>query len=118
MKGRKARVLLYVRKFLNSPGTHAGAYIIAKVTSCSQDKKDGYINRAYCQLDLADCSRVISLDFGVGDPSSLRKLDVLVDTLVRFREALVAAQDEYKEVLADKKKRGIKDKWDLSDLDD
>lgn len=70
----------YQRKFLNRPGYHAGAYVLATVEgSC------GY-------LTIADGRRLITLDFYVSTPenrrNSLHKVDALIDTLTAMRAAL------------------------------
>ena len=80
----------YTRHFLNRRGFHAGGYILAIVEDTSKRTND----RVWptIELTLADCGRQISLDFDVhpGDlANSLHKIDVLVDTLTKFRAALV-----------------------------
>ena len=81
----------YTRRFLNKRGFHAGAYVLA----CVEDTSKRREARVWptIELTLADCGRQISLDFST-DPTdlanSLHKVDVLVDTLTRFRAALVA----------------------------
>lgn len=87
-----------VRKFLNRKGYHAGAYIIAEVEDSSRFKGDeagwGYI---HTDLTLADCGRSVSFEFPLSTAghrrNSLRKLDIMIDTLSRFREALEAEAD-------------------------
>ncbi len=80
----------YTRRFLNKRGFHAGAYVLAAVEDTSRRTED----RVWpsIELTLADCGRQISLDFDV-DPgdlaNSLHKVDVLIETLVKFRAALV-----------------------------
>jgi hypothetical protein len=81
-----------IRKFLNLQGFNAGAYILAEVEDSSASDDD----RPYVDvnLTLADCSRSVSFDFDIGSAparrNSLRKLNVMIDSLLEFREALVA----------------------------
>lgn len=88
------RYHLRVRRFLNRPGHHAGAHVMAVVPDSSSCTKEGCDHR-WCsdpELRIADCSSVISLEFDRDTASdrrnSLYKLDVLIDTLTRFRAAL------------------------------
>ena len=81
----------YTRRFLNRRGHHAGAYVLASVedTSRRAPDDDGWVET---ELVMSDCGRQIRLDFDVdraGLANSLHKLDVLIDTLTRFRAALV-----------------------------
>ena len=81
----------YTRRFLNRRGHHAGAYVLASVEDTTRRKPD---DDAWVETDfvLSDCGRQIQLDFDVdpaGLPNSLHKVDVLLDTLTRFRAALV-----------------------------
>lgn len=80
----------YTRRFLNRRGHHAGAYVLASVEDTSRSPDD----TAWTDIDfvLSDCGRQIRLDFDVdtdGLANSLHKVDVLLDTLTRFRAALV-----------------------------
>jgi hypothetical protein len=80
----------YTRRFLNKRGHHAGGYILAAVEDTSKRKDD--FDWVDIEFTIADCGRQISLDFGVGSKdlaNSLYKLDVLIDTLNKFRTALV-----------------------------
>ncbi|MGH2702105.1 MAG: hypothetical protein ACRDJ2_10065 [Actinomycetota bacterium] len=97
-----------IRKFLNRPGYHAGAYVLAQVEDSSKHKKDKYgWPYVHVDLTLADCSRVVSFDFDLSTArqraNSLHKVDVLVDSLIQFRDALQAEVD-----LAAKRSRGRK----------
>ena len=83
-----------VRKFLNTLGHHAGAYVLAEVEDSTNFRKDrkGHWPWVEITLKLADCDRVVSFDFDLetasGRRNSLRKMDLLVETLSRFRNAL------------------------------
>lgn len=97
-----------IRKFLNKPGFHAGAYVLAEVEDSTKHKK-GKHGWPYVHVDLtlADCSRVVSFDFNLSSAqdraNSLHKIDVLVDSLTQFRDALQAESD-----LAVERSRGQK----------
>ena len=82
-----------VRRFLNVLGYNAGAYILAVVEDSSkhQERPDSW---PFVEIDLtlADCGRVVSFDFDLNSRgsrrNSLRKIDIMIDTLTAFREAL------------------------------
>jgi hypothetical protein len=85
--------VFYERLFLNPPRHHAGAYIIAEVETGAYDQHDGGEHRwVNSTLRISDCSRVIELDFPTGAgghrDASMFKLDLLIETLTRFRAAL------------------------------
>ncbi|GAA3563153.1 hypothetical protein GCM10022197_18370 [Microlunatus spumicola] len=80
----------YTRRFLNRRGHHAGAYVLASVEDTSRRPDD----TTWTDVDfvLSDCGRQIQLDFDVDTDSlanSLHKVDVLLETLTKFRAALV-----------------------------
>jgi hypothetical protein len=90
----KARV--DVRRFLNLPGFHGGAYVVAYVEDTSSrqlTKRDpfGYEGSRYINpqpriiLEIADCSNRINLefelDFELDVENSLHKVDVLAAAL-------------------------------------
>ncbi len=83
-----------VRKFLNRPGYHAGAYVLAEVEDSSNHKKDrdGRWPWVDITLVLSDCGRVVNYDFNLETAgarrNSLHKIDLLVETLRRFRDAM------------------------------
>jgi len=99
------------RRFLNLPGIHGGAYVVAYV----EDTRDRGLQRCVdcdddCErcpynfeprtiLEIADCSDRINLEFDVdsklGRANSLYKLDTLIAALRVFRSGLVAEFDEY-----------------------
>lgn len=81
---------LYIRRFLNKRGYHAGGYIYAVVADTSKRKTNDWDD---IEFTIADCGRQISLSFGAHPDdfaNSLHKVDVLIDSLTRFRVALVA----------------------------
>ncbi len=87
-----------IRKFLNKPGYCAGAYVFAEVEDSTKHKR-GKHGWPYVHVDLtlADCSRIVSFDFDLSSAchrvNSLQKIDVLVDALTQFRDALQAEAD-------------------------
>jgi hypothetical protein len=98
----KARV--DVRRFLNLPGFHGGAYVVAYVEDTSHrkiTKRDlfGYestrwINpRPRILLEISDCSNRIELEFEIDSElhleNSLHKLDALTSALAELRNGLV-----------------------------
>ena len=72
----------YVRKFLNRPGHHGGAYVLATV------------EQEWSELEIADCSRHIRLEFPLDSRSdrsnSIRKAKLLAKVAVDFLDALEA----------------------------
>ncbi len=106
----KARV--DVRRFLNLPGFHGGAYVVAYVedTSCRElTKRDpfDYESSRYVNpqpriiLEIADCSNRINLEFELDSDldveNSLHKVDVLAAALADFRAGLVEEGRLYRE---------------------
>ncbi len=98
----KARV--DARRFLNLPGFHGGAYVVAYVEDTSErvpTKRDcfGETSRRYVNphpriiLELADCDSRINFEFDLHSEvqveNCLHKLDTLVDALNTFRAGLL-----------------------------
>ncbi|HED05893.1 MAG TPA: hypothetical protein ENI61_04320 [Ignavibacteria bacterium] len=91
--------LYYKRTFLNRKSYHAGAFILAKILketyTHTHKKTKKKVNEVSYEvnLDIADCSRIISLDIDLYSKreaaNSLRKLDILISTLVEFRKIFV-----------------------------
>jgi len=80
----------YTRRFLNKRGHHSGGYILAFVEDTSKRRRE--TDWTDTEFTVADCGRQISLSFEVSPAelaNSLHKVDVLIDTLTRFRAALV-----------------------------
>lgn len=78
----------YARKFLNKPGFHAGAYVLASVRT-----------RGSLELVLSDCDRVVSFSletYGETYKNTLFKVDTLLQTLTEFRAAMVEQHEEDK----------------------
>jgi hypothetical protein len=81
---------LYVRRFLNLPEHHAGAYLLAEVEETSPDDDADTI--ADATLVLTDCTRQISLDFPLWSAhdrrNSIHKARLLAREFTRFADAL------------------------------
>ena len=88
------------RWFLNLPGFHGGAYVLAYVEDtsgrglqhceeCDECEPDNFEPRTI--LEIADCDRRIELEFEVYSErrraNSLHKLDTLITALRVFRRA-------------------------------
>jgi hypothetical protein len=106
----KARV--DVRRFLNVPGFHGGAHVVAYVEDTSEreiTRRDlsGFESSRFVNpqpriiLEIADCAERISLEFELhSEPSvenSLHKVDVLLGALTEFRAGLVEEARLYRE---------------------
>jgi hypothetical protein len=94
---------LYVRKFLNKSGHHAGAYVHAVVEHTSPtDDPDRYVN---VTLTITDCSHQISLEFPLWRASrranSVYKARLLADVLARFADAV----EEEAKLVAERRSR-------------
>lgn len=107
------------RWFLNLPGFHGGAYVVAYVEDTSERSPS---SQQWCGaectdcphnfeprtiLEIADCEDRINLEFDVdseaGRANSLHKLDTLIAALRIFRAGLEAEFEEY-----DRRERELK----------
>lgn len=84
-----------IRKFLNIQGYSANGFVCAQVEDSSNHTEDKHgWPWMDIELTLADCSRIVSFDFGLSTPgerrNSLRKIGILVDALTEFQAALEA----------------------------
>ena len=103
----KARV--DVRRFLNFPGFHDGAYIVAYVEDTRPRRIDAArsrrsfpsdpVPRARTILEIADCGERINLEFSLHSElqvqNSLYKVDSLLHALTEFRAGLVEEAQLY-----------------------
>ena len=109
--GLPYRARVSERWFLNLPGFHGGAYVIAYV----EDTSDRALFRvrncadgcAQCRvnfeprtiLEISDCSDQIRLEFDLdsdaGRANSLHKLDTLISALQAFRSGVVEEFEQY-----------------------
>jgi hypothetical protein len=100
------------RVFLNLPGFHGGAYVLAYVEDTSERGllRDHWCDDETCNtcpynfeprmiLELADCNDRIRLDFDVdsdaGRANSLHKIDTLLAALRVFRQGVVDEFEPY-----------------------
>ena len=76
------------RLFLNPTSTGQTSFILAEVES----SQDGAYKWGNYLLTLADCKRVIKFEFFLGTKQArriaIRKINLLIDVLTRFRDAL------------------------------
>src|ERR1043165_4752417 len=90
----------YVRKFLNKEAMHSIGLIHGKIkVEWRRDKKTGkrfdFWDEAF--LTIGDCSRQITLDFGIANEkeysNSIHKAELLLEEIQKFRDGLIAAHD-------------------------
>ena len=88
MNRKRSAFTLRKRSFLNPIATGHTSYILAEVES----SQDGEYKWGHYMLTLADCRRRIQLEFFLGTKDArrvaLRKINLLIEILTRFREAL------------------------------
>ena len=109
--GMPYRARVDERWFLNLPGFHSGAYVVAYV----EDTSDcGPRREPYCEddcpncphnfeprtiLEIADCYKRVNLEFDLdieeARANSLHKLDTLIAALSVFRKGLVEEFEQY-----------------------
>ena len=108
------RTRVCVRRFLNRPGFHAGAYVLAEVQDTSEKKlqlKEGRLcnPEPHLKLELADCSRRIDFEFDIDTPedvrNSLHKLDTLTGAIERFRAGLLEEAALYRKRERERRRR-------------
>jgi len=87
--GMKGIFVYRKRAFLNPTSTDKTSYIHAIVESSG----DGNYRFGTNMLTIADCKRVVRLEFFIGNArnrrQSLKKINLLIDILMRFRDALM-----------------------------
>jgi hypothetical protein len=86
------RERLYVRRFLNEPGHHGGAYLLLSVPD-TEGEGGSYVE-SNVRFEIADCARNVQLEFPLHDAAarrnSLRKARLLSSALQEFERALSA----------------------------
>ena len=96
------------RVFLASISTGHTSYILAEVES----SRGGEYKWGHCMLTIADCRRRIQLEFFLGSVrarrESLRKLDLLLQVLGSFRNALLAEAQAITDYERSSKRAGLK----------
>ena len=85
---RKDIFTLRKRSFLNPISTGNTSFILAEAESSNK----GEYKWGHYMVTIADCRRLIELEFFLGTKQarriSLRKINLLIDVLTRFRDAL------------------------------
>lgn len=85
------------REFLNLPGFHTGAYVLAYVEDTSKRGLESYGEERYnphprLLLQIADCENHISLEFDISSPhqrqNSFHKVQELIDALEAFKAGM------------------------------
>jgi hypothetical protein len=88
MSRKRSVYSLRKRLFLNPTSTGYTSFILAEVES----SQDGAYKWGNYLLTLADCKRTIKFEFFLGTKVArhiaLRKIDLLIDVLSQFRDAL------------------------------
>jgi len=88
-----SKFLYRKRVFLTPMSTGQTSYVFAEVESSD----GGEYKWGHYMLTIADCRRRIQLEFFLGTKQarrrSLRKINLLIDVLTRFRDALVKERD-------------------------
>ena len=88
MDKKRSVFTLRKRSFLNPASTGYTSYILAEVESSD----GGAYKWGNYLLTIADCKRVIKLEFFLGTKQdrriALRKINLLIDVLTQFRDAL------------------------------
>jgi hypothetical protein len=86
------RERLYVRRFLNAPRHHGGAYVVLSVSD-TEGEGGSYVE-SNVRFEIADCARNVQLEFPLHDAAarrnSLRKARLLSSALEEFERALSA----------------------------
>lgn len=92
LRGTRYRVA--IRSFLNKPGFHGRASLVASVEDTSRlpEEELRFHRLPKTYLSISDCSRECALEFDIGtrdhQRNSLHKLRVLIGGLEAFRDAL------------------------------
>jgi hypothetical protein len=88
---KKKNVVFARKEFLNLPGLNSTGNIVTHITV--EEENDRGYRYDDIKLDIADCVRVVNIDFDVGSEyereNSLHKVDTLISVLQDFRVALV-----------------------------
>lgn len=88
MDGKRSAFTLRKRLFLSPISTGFTSFILAEVES----SRDGAYKWGNYLLTLADCKHIIKFEFFLGTKLArriaLRKINLLIDVLTQFRDAL------------------------------
>jgi translation initiation factor 2 gamma subunit (eIF-2gamma) len=93
MNMKKEDVIFDRKEFLNLAGHNGQANVVANIVNWTNKYNDKLERNVDIKLDFADCSRVVNMDFDIGDEyareNSIHKVDVLLDVLKDFRKVLI-----------------------------
>ena len=95
----------YVREWLNADRRHSTASIYAEVARehITSGKPSQWDIEA--SLSISDCTRSITLAFDFDDGDAMRnnihKLDLIADSIAKFKAGLIAAWTDHKRELAE-----------------
>jgi hypothetical protein len=95
------------REFLNLPGFHEGAYVMAYVEDTSErglehckHTENSYNPHPRMLLQIADCDSQISLEFDISSPhrrmNSFHKIQTMIDALEAFKAGMAEESTLYK----------------------
>ena len=86
---------MYVRRFLNEPGHHGGAYLLLSVPD-TEGARGSYVESSV-RFEIADCARNVQLEFPLHDVTarrnSLKKARLLSRAIHDFERALTAESE-------------------------
>ena len=89
MPRNRRNLFFRIRKFLNPISTGETSYVLAEAESSN----NGEYKWGVYLLTIADCRRRVQLEFFLGTKrarkASLKKINLLIDVLTRFRAALL-----------------------------
>jgi hypothetical protein len=112
-KKKKDIIKLDVREWLNEKSDYGDSFVIAKV---SRDD-DASWDHVDTHLTIGDCNRRIQLEFDAYNEesykNSLKKINILTDTLIKFRDTF---EKEGRISLDNRKDEKKKDQDDLDDI--
>lgn len=101
----KKQKAFYLRAFLNQEGWHSSGHVIMEVPRVDPTKKW----TSDPTLTIADCSRIIDLSLGWDSEDEIEnshhKLDLLVDSLIKFRRHFRREAAKALKVIENRKKK-------------
>ena len=88
------RIRVSERRFLNLPGHHGGAYVLAYVESTADRADTAACAAPRIDFEIGDGAGNVTLRFAIDTagerPNTFHKVDTLLETLRRFRDGLAA----------------------------
>ena len=105
MSSNRKSPFFRIRRFLNPTSTGQISFILVEAESSN----NGEYKWGHYLLTLADCRRRIHLEFFLGTKRarqlSLKKINLLIDVLTRFRDALIQESELIDKIAARKKRK-------------